>query len=136
MHSCLRLLGFASFAITAVPYARLYMRELQRVVIPLQIIEASMETLIPVASALQGNLRFWAQLRLDQAARVIAADPPVHHLFTDACPERWGAHWGQETLSTPWDPEEALLEINTQELLAIFKAFEHFVVYFRGHYIT
>src|SRR5258705_9272126 len=91
MHQCLQLLGFASFAISAVPHARLYMRELQRVVIPLQVIQASMETRIQVSRPLQDNLRFCAHLQVSHASKSLELPPPRHQLFTDASDSGWGA---------------------------------------------
>src|SRR5271154_348191 len=112
MHECLRLLGFASFAIAAVPHSRLYMRELQRVVIPLQVLQAALDTPIVTNPGLQNNLQFWAQLTLEQATKPIALPPPAYQMYTDACKEGWGAVYSTTSLSFDWTPQEALMTIN------------------------
>ena len=53
---------------------------------------------------------------------------PQLDLWSDASDVGWGAHLGVEVVSGLWSPEGQLSSINHQELLAIFYAFQHFLL--------
>ena len=45
----------------------------------------------------------------------------------------WGAHLGQEVISSRWSPEEASLSINAKELLAVERGLLHFQTQVSGY---
>jgi len=128
----LQILGHASFAIIAVPTARLHMRELQQLTVPLQIIKAPLHQKVQLTPAALLELQFWERLTKLQATKQIHVSPPVYHLFTDASDDGWGAWCRDQALSHKWPRLERQWRINEKELKAIYLAFKHFAKYFAG----
>ncbi len=132
LRECLQILGHASFAIVAVPTARLHTRGLQQMVIPLQITRADMETKVDLSPAALQDLEFWRNLTCWEAFKPIRLPPPTVRLFTDASGEEWGAWWNDQCLSHPWEEEVKSWRINEKELLAIYLSFRYFAGFFEG----
>src|SRR6266481_3108981 len=130
----LQILGYASFAIIAVPLARLHMRELQSQTVPLQILQAPLGKSIQLKPETVRELKFWANLTSPQATRAIHMEPPVHHLFTDASDQEWGAWWRDQVIHKKWPPQERHWLINEKELKAIYLAFKHYAKFFAGKF--
>ena len=132
LRECLQILGHASFAIIAVPTARLHTRGLQQQVIPLQIIRAEMTTRLKLAAPAISDLKFWQTMTCWEAVKKIKPPPPTVRLFTDASDLEWGAWWADQSLSHQWEPQVIPWRINEKELLAIYLAFRYYAGFFEG----
>jgi len=131
----LKILGHLSFNIICVPQARLYSRGIQSLLIPLQIQDLPMSTVVQLSDWAMQDLQFWEQLSARQSFKEIKTPEPVFHLFTDSSSTGWGAWCQLESLAQDWSLEEQKLHINVKELLTVLLALRHFAPTFQGHTI-
>ena len=84
--------------------------------------------LIPWDSACRQDLEWWlVPGRLQLGISLTEVNPHLD-FWSDASNVGWGAHLLDNTASSLWSPEEAILSINARELLAVEKGlmqFEH-----------
>jgi hypothetical protein len=82
---------------------------------------------VRVSSTSADAARWW--LQQDPAAGVPVTPPPyTTRVFTDACPQGWGAHLGEATLQGRWSQEESKLHINILEMRAVSLALNGFPI--------
>ena len=90
------------------------------------------KVLVPVPSFLKEALSWW----LDQQAWLdgvsLAPSDPSLIIYSDASKLGWGAILKDQEASGLWSPQEAELHINSLELLAIWRALQHWYLLLKG----
>ena len=113
-----KLLGVLSSLTAIVPGGRLRMRSLQLRLHRLWDQEDD-STLIPWDRDCRLDLEWWIVPGRFQSGISLAQINPHLDFWSDASDLGWGAHLLDATASGRWSQEEALLSINTRELLAV-----------------
>lgn len=125
------LMGFCSSTIIAVPFSRLYSREIQASIIPLQVNLEKKTFRVTVTPEVKEEFKFWANLTPAESVKDIAPEQAVNFLFTDSSEYGYGACFQNRPFSGYWTEEELTWHINDQELMAVCLAFEYYIDYFR-----
>lgn len=121
----LSLLGMMNAATDLLVLGRLFLRPIQFALSDMwSQARGSLEDLLPVSESLKNNLEVWNSRTWLEQGVLLRPPSPTLSICCDASSKGWGAHLlpdFQETKGV-WDPQEALLHINHQELLAAWYA--------------
>ena len=124
-----KLLGILSSLTSVVPGGRLRMRSLQLRLHRLWN-QKDDSTLIPWDQECRLDLEWWMVPYRLQSGISLAQVNPHLDFWSDASDVGWDAHLQDATASGRWSQDEALLSINTRELLAVefgLRYFQHLV---------
>lgn len=128
----LRLLGLLAACKFVVPNCLLHMRPLQLIFNRLWKPGLPLDSLLRIPNEFRENLLWWThRANLSQGIR-LSSPPPQHTISCDASMEGWGATWEEQSIQGVWTDGERLLHINALELMAIFRAIQHWGIQFHG----
>ena len=118
------MLGLLTSAQDLTSRGRLRLRRLQMFVNQ-HIPRAEPRLLLSLPEELIPSLRWWQ--RPSNVLGGISLKPflATHHLFVDASLQGWGAHLNDQTAAGQWSEEEAILHINSLEMIAVHNAIQH-----------
>lgn len=121
-----RVLGLIVSSFSAVDYARLHYREIEREkIFALKKSFGDFEGFMKITASMREELNWWCS-NLNHQNRVIRHELPKVTITTDASLLGWGAVLGERSIGGRWSAEERNNHINTLEMMAISLAIESF----------
>jgi len=122
------LLGNMSASFEAVPYGRLYYRNLEADKIYwLKIHKGKFDEICHISKEGKQNIMWWRD-NITSAIRSLHPTPAIDYtIFTDASRAGWGANDQNITINGRWNNQEQQYHINVLEILAIYYALLSFL---------
>jgi len=127
-----RFVGLLNFCCHAIPYGRVYLKELERIrFLELSRVRQDYDAMMLIPRSVDPDLRWWLH-HLPTAVSPIRRLSFHREIFTDASNNGWGAFWEGTSVGGPWSSAELEHHINHKELLAAFYGLRAFASLLTG----